>query len=53
MVRTLVSEIQAPGTHCAVWDGRDDTGTEASPGIYFYRLDAGDRKIVRKMVLAR
>ena len=52
-VRTLVSESQVAGRHFAVWDGRDDAGVEASPGIYFYRLDAGDQKSVKKMVLAR
>jgi hypothetical protein len=52
-VRTLVSAVQPPGRHSAVWDGRDDTGREVSPGVYFYRLDAGDYRTVSKMVIAR
>lgn len=52
-VRTLLRESQAAGRHCAVWDGRDETGVEVSPGIYFYRLDAGNHRTVKKMVLAR
>ena len=52
-VRTLLTESQDPGRHCAVWNGLDASGREASPGIYFYRLDADNQSTVRKMVLAR
>ena len=52
-VRTLLTESQGPGRHSAVWDGLDESGREASPGIYFYRLDADNNRTVRKMVLAR
>jgi len=52
-VKTLLGQRQGPGRHCAVWDGLDGSGQEASPGIYFYRLDADDFTCVRKMVLAR
>jgi len=30
-----------PGSFSSAWDGRDDQGHPAAPGIYFYRLDAG------------
>jgi hypothetical protein len=33
------------------WDGRDERGAGVAGGIYFYRLTAGQRTIVRKMVL--
>jgi hypothetical protein len=52
-VRTLVYQNQAPGSYAAVWDGCDQAGEKVSPGIYFYRLDAGNHRTVRKMVLAR
>jgi hypothetical protein len=52
-VTTLLAESQGPGRHGAVWNGLEEGGREASPGIYFYRLDADNQRTVRKMVLAR
>jgi len=52
-VRMLVSEVQNAGPHTAIWDGRDEHGQEASSGIYFYRLEAGDQMQTRRMVLMR
>ena len=35
------------------WDGRNDAGNPVSSGTYFYRLTAGNRQAVKKMVLLR
>jgi subtilisin family serine protease len=35
------------------WDGTTETGTPAAAGIYFYRLSASGREIVRRLVLLR
>jgi hypothetical protein len=51
VVRTLVDASRAAGPHSAVWDGRDDRGTRAASGVYFYRLESGRSVNVRKMVL--
>jgi 5'-nucleotidase len=48
-VRTLVSEFQRANLYSVAWDGRDDAGRDASTGIYFYSLKAGDRSETRKM----
>ena len=51
-VRTLVdSEAQTPGEHTVTWDGRNGVGTRVSPGIYFYRLEAGAFSATRRMAL--
>ena len=50
-VRTLVDQPQVAGSHAVRWDGRDERGAGVAGGIYFYRLTAGQRTIVRKMVL--
>jgi photosystem II stability/assembly factor-like uncharacterized protein len=49
----LVDEPLAPGRHVRSWDGRDARGQEMPGGVYFYRLDAGDRTLVRKTLLLR
>jgi hypothetical protein len=53
VVRTLVDESQAGGSHEATWDGRDDRGGPVSSGVYFYVLDAGGERRTRKLVLLK
>ena len=36
-----------------VWDGRADNGTQVGTGIYFYRLQAGDVAMVKKMIMLK
>jgi hypothetical protein len=52
-LRTLVSENQCSGNHKTVWDGKDEKGREVASGIYFYKLEAGDFKFTRRMVLLK
>ena len=37
----------------AVWDLRDDSGAEVTPGIYFLRMEAGSCRATKKVVLVR
>jgi flagellar hook assembly protein FlgD len=39
-VTTLKSEIQNVGFHNVQWNGRNDSGSPVSTGVYFYRLEA-------------
>jgi flagellar hook assembly protein FlgD len=41
------------GSHSARWDGRDEAGSEAGPGVYFLRMTAGTFTASRKMMLLR
>ena len=52
-VRTLVDTYRSGGEHLAVWRGLDDHGREVSSGVYFYRLEVGDTKLERKMVMLK
>ena len=52
-IRTLVNETQNSGRHSVTWDGKDDKGRVVSSGIYFYRLEVGDSKLTRRMVLIK
>ncbi len=51
-VRTLVDARQNPNSYQVVWDGRDDNGQTLGSGIYFYRLEVGNRIEIKRMVLA-
>jgi hypothetical protein len=46
-------EGAAAGGHDITWDGCGDDGAPLPPGVYLYRLEAGDRTAVRKLVLLR
>jgi endonuclease I len=54
LVRALVSgAVQGAGHHSIEWDGRDDAGAVAVPGLYFSRLEAGGASDVRRVVRLR
>jgi endonuclease I len=36
-----------------VWDGKDQTGRQVPSGIYFYKLNIGEKSVVRKMILLK
>jgi flagellar hook assembly protein FlgD len=52
-VKTLVEGLEPAGRHVVIWDGRDEAGRMAGSGTYFYCLEAGDRKAVRKLVIIK
>jgi hypothetical protein len=35
------------------WNGTDSRGVAVSSGVYFYRLQAGNKTITRKMILVK
>ena len=51
LVRRLASGWLEAGPHALRWDGRDDAGRRAEPGVYFYRLTAGGFLGSRQMVM--
>ena len=53
LVRTLADEVMPAGLHSAVWDGKDDSGLQASTGMYFVRLVAGSYEMTRKVVMIK
>jgi len=52
-VRVLVDEEQGRGSYLAVWRGLDAAGREVGSGVYFYRVEIGDYRVERKMVLLK
>ena len=54
VVKTLIpGRTLTAGIHEVFWEGRDDQGRPVAAGVYFYRLIAGDKALVRKMTLLR
>jgi hypothetical protein len=53
LVRTLVSDTREAGSYHARWDGRDERGRAAAPGIYLCRLEAEGTTLSKKMLLIR
>jgi len=52
-VRALRSGSQAPGRHMLHWDTRDHTGMPVPAGIYFVRMQIGERVLKQKLVVQR
>jgi len=53
LVRTIVDADQSEGYHEAVWDGRNESGSSVSSGIYVYRLVAGEFAQTRRVLLMK
>jgi hypothetical protein len=53
LVRALVDGDRAPGEHRIVWNGRDDLDRPAASGVYFYRIEAGEFRQTKRMVLIK
>lgn len=52
-VAVLVNGIEEAGMKHVLWDGGGANGRRVAAGIYFYRLDAGNASLARKMVVMR
>ncbi|MBM3318942.1 MAG: hypothetical protein FJY75_13925, partial [Candidatus Eisenbacteria bacterium] len=50
LVRTLLQGRLPAGPGAVAWDGRDDRGRDLPAGVYFYRLNAPDIEVARKIV---
>lgn len=50
-IRTLVNEALVPGYYEVAWDGMDDRGQAAAPGVYFAVLTAGGQRIVQRLIV--
>lgn len=50
-VRTLIAGVRPRGVSEVVWNGADDRGAPAAPGVYFGTLRVGSRRLTTKVVL--
>ena len=52
VVATLVDGTMPAGRHAALWDG-STRGNTARSGMYFVRLEAHGKRLVRSVILVR
>lgn len=52
-VRTLVDAQEPAGMKQVTWDGRDEHGERVSSGVYLYRLEAGEFKMTKRLLLMK
>ena len=51
--RTLVDEVNGPGSFEIAWDGKDERGRIASSGIYFAQMRVGEVIQLKKVTLSK
>jgi len=52
-VTELMHGREPAGAHVLRWDGHDARGVAASPGVYFVRVESGERAVARRITLLR
>ena len=52
-IASIADRFFESGTHTVNWDGKNFSGEQAASGIYFYRMEAGQFDLTRKMILLK
>ncbi len=53
LVRVLIDEERASGSHDVIWNGLSDRGQQVASGVYFCRMEAGSFRDTRRMTLLK
>ena len=54
LVRTVLEQGPLhPGDYQRTWDGLDEHGNEAVPGVYYVKLQIGERSATKRVILLR
>jgi hypothetical protein len=53
LTRQIMRGQQNAGWHEVAWDGRDENGKFVTSGIYFLTLQAGEQRLVRKLMVTK
>jgi len=50
LITRLASDVQAPGRYTVRWDGRDASGVQMAPGVYFLKSKVGQTQTVSRLL---
>jgi flagellar hook assembly protein FlgD len=53
LVTVLYDRLCPAGRNAVTWDGRDKSGNRVSDGVYLYRIEAGNFRQTKKLVLMK
>jgi flagellar hook assembly protein FlgD len=53
LVKEVYNQNVVPGQYSAVWSGDDARGNKVASGIYFYKLEAQNFTVSKKMILMK
>lgn len=49
-VKRITIGTNSAGVHSFKWNGKDNSGNKLSVGIYFYQLQCGTQRLIKKMI---
>ena len=52
-VRTLADGLFPAGRHTVTWNARDDQGQPLPTGLYYYTMESGDFKVIKKLLYVK
>jgi len=50
-IKRLVDDFQNAGRYTTSWDGKDRRGNEVGSGVYFYAMEYGKERLIRKLTV--
>jgi hypothetical protein len=53
IITRLTDKRYEAGRHAVTWRGEDEAGNQVGPGVYFIRMQAGEFKAMKKVLLLR
>ena len=53
VVKSLINENRAIGSHRVVWNGSNNAGSKVSSGVYFVRMKLENHSVTRKILLTK
>ncbi|KQC05002.1 MAG: hypothetical protein APR54_08555, partial [Candidatus Cloacimonas sp. SDB] len=53
LIKTLLDNIEQSGNHSVIWSGKDNDNNPVCSGIYFSRLQVGNKILTKRMVLLK
>ncbi len=53
LVKTLINQKQSAGEYKVIWNGTNENNQLVTSGVYFYKLNTGEKSLTKKMLLLK